>query len=73
MQPAWKKRNSNEQYCLHIQREKLTFFFEKKKTQPTQNIVPHLMFIKWNFIEYFLIEHSLIGIIKPKFTRGNEL
>ena len=29
IQPAWKNRNSNEQYCLHINREKLTIIFLK--------------------------------------------
>ena len=32
MQPAWKIRNSNKQYCLHIKREKLTI---KKKQKPS--------------------------------------
>ena len=73
MQPAWKNRNSNEQYCLHIKREKLTILFQKNL--PPQNIVPHLMFINmWNFIViFYLSKYSLIGILKPKSTRRNEI
>ena len=31
MQSAWKNTNSNQQYCLHIKREKLTINFLLKK------------------------------------------
>ena len=65
MQPAWKNRNSNEQYCLHIKTEKLSTLY-----LPLQNIVP-LMFITSNFMAVFCFEYSLMGVVKPKFTRRN--
>ena len=58
--------HGKKQYYLHIKREILIFFL--KKTLPPQNIVHH--------IEYYsnlLIEYSLIRIVKPKFSRGNEI
>ena len=70
MQPAWKNRNSNQQYYLHIKREKLTIFFEKTfryKTQSPSNIY----FMK--SYRNFIIENSLSGIVKPKFTRRNAI
>ena len=70
MQPAWTNRNSNEQYCLHIKTEKLSIFFFKKnlpKHSPLSNV--YYMEIYRNF----LFEYSLMGILKPKFTRRNEI
>ena len=64
MQPALKNGNSNQQYCLHIKREKSTIFFFKKpsatKHSPPSNV--YYMEIYRNF----LIEYSLIGIVKPQ-------
>ena len=53
------------------QKRKINNFFSKYL--PPQNIVPYLMFIIWNLSHFLKIEYSLIGIIKPKFTRGNEI
>ena len=39
------------------------------KNLPLQNI----MFITLNFIAIFLFQYSLIGIVKPKFIRKNNL
>ena len=54
------KRNSNEQYSLRIKREKLTIFLLKKppatKHRPQYSV---------SYMEFFLIECSLIGIVKP--------
>ena len=61
----------NQQYCLHFKWEKFRIFF-LETFEPPRNIVSHLMFIIWNFIAFFLIEYSLIGIVKPKFTRRND-
>ena len=69
MQRTWKNKNSNQQHCLHIKRKKLTVFY---KNIPSQNIVPHLMYIIWNFITIFLIEYSSNGIVKPNFDRRNK-
>ena len=52
MQPAWKNRNSNEQYCLHIKREKNYQFSSKKPSAKKHS--PPFMFIIWNFICNFL-------------------
>ena len=68
MQPAWKNRNSNQQYYLHIKKEKLKMFFEKNfryKTQSPSNVY----YLK--FYRNFIIEYSLSGILRPKFTRRN--
>ena len=67
MQPAWKNKNSNQQN--HHKKKQHIFLF--KKTPPLQHIVSHLMFIIWNFIAYFKIEYSLIGILNPKSIRIN--
>ena len=47
-----------------------TILLNFEKNLPPQNIAPHLMFIIWNFIAIFEVEYSLIGIVKPKFSRG---
>ena len=68
MQPAWKNRNSNQQYYLHIKRETLKMFFEKNfryKTQSQSNVY----YLK--FYRNFIIEYSLSSIVKLKFTRRN--
>ena len=70
MQPAWKNRNSNEQYFLHI-KEKNNKFSSKKpsatKHSPLSNVYT------WKFIAIFLFEYSIMDILKPKFTRRNEI
>ena len=48
MQPAWKNRNSNQQYCLHI--KKLQYFLKKKPSATKHS--PHLMFIKPKEMKY---------------------
>ena len=62
MQPAWKNRNSNQQYCLHIKREKLTIFFFKK-TSTTKHSPPSNVY-DMEFYRNYLIEYSLIAIVK---------
>ena len=55
-----------KKYWLYIKKKKIFNFLLKHL--PPQNIVPHLMLIEWNFIAI-----SFIGIVKPKFTRWNEI
>ena len=54
----------------HQKRKIMNFLL---KSLPLQNIVPHVMFIIWNFTAIFLFQYSLIGIVKPKFFRRNEI
>ena len=70
MQPALKNRNSNEQYCLHIKTDK--YQFSSRKPSATKDSPPSNV----NYMEFycnFLFEYSLMGIVKPKFTRRNEI
>ena len=67
MQPAWKNRNSNEQYCLHKNYE-----FSSKKPSATKHSPPSNVYYIV-FCHNCLFQYSLIGIVKPKFTRRNEI
>ena len=56
-------RNSNEQYCLQIKREKLTeLFLLKKKLSATKHSPPSNVYYM-EFYRNFLVECSLIGIV----------
>ena len=70
MQPAWKNRNSNEQYFLHIKEK--NYKFSSKKPSATKHSPPSNVYYM-EFYRIFLFEYSLIGIVKPKFTRRNEI
>ena len=72
MQPAWKNRNSNEQYCLHIKTERLSIFFSKKKPSATKHSALSNVYYM-EIYRNFLFEYNLMGILKPLFTRRNEL
>ena len=69
MQPAWKNRNSNEQYFLHIKEK--NYKFSSKKPSATKHIPPFNVYYM-EIYRIFLFEYSLIGIVKSKFTRRNE-
>ena len=56
---------------VYISKEK-NYEFSSKKPFATKHS-PHLMCIIWNFTAFFLFQYSLIGIVKPKFTRRNEM
>ena len=71
MQPACKNRNLNEQYCLLIKRKKLSIFFIKNPSATKQSPPSYVYYME--FYRNFLFEYSLIGIVKPKFTRRNEI
>ena len=72
MQPVWKSRNSNEQLLFTYQKRKIMNFLLKKKTSATKHIPPsNVYYIE--FYRNFLFQYSLIGIVKPKFTRRNEI
>ena len=66
MPPAWKNRNSNEQYCLHIKKENVKIFFYKKP-YATKDSPPSNVYVFHNM--QYLIEYSLIGITIPEYTR----
>ena len=70
MQPAWKNRNSNEQYFLRIKEK--NYKFSSKKPSATKHSPPSNVYYM-KFYRIFLFEYSLIGIVKPKFTRRNEI
>ena len=69
MQSTRKRRDSNQQYCLHIKRENSLTIFSKKNDSATEHSPPS-DFLILNFIEVVLIEYSLIGIVKPKLMFG---
>ena len=46
--------------------------FSSRKPSATK-IIPYIMFITWKFIAIFLFEYTLMGILKPEFTRRNEI
>ena len=73
MQPARESRNPNQQFCMHTKKEKLSIFVYKKKTPPAtkHSLLSNDYNIK--FYRNLLTEYSLIGIVKPKFSRGNEI
>ena len=71
MEPLWKNRNSNEQYCLHIKTEKNINFL--LINLPLQHIVSISNVYYMEFYRNLLFEYSLKGIVKPKFTRRNEM
>ena len=71
MQPACKNRNLNEQYCLLIKRKKLSIFFIKNPSATKQSPPSYVYYME--FYRNFLFEYSLIGIVKPKFTKRNEM
>ena len=71
MQPAWKNRNSNEQYCLQFKREKFNYFLLKKPSATKHSPPSNVYYME--FYRNFLFEDSLIGIVKPKVTRRNEI
>ena len=71
MQPTWKIRNTNQLYCFHIKREKLTQVSSKKPSATKHSTKRNVYYINFNRI--FKIKYSLIGIVKFKFTRRNEI
>ena len=58
---------------VYTSKEKNYQFSSKKKPSATKHSPQSPMFITWNFIAIFLFEYSLMGIVKPKFTRRNEI
>ena len=72
MQPARKNRNSNKQYCIQNYTLYIIITFLLKKTSATKHCPPSYVY----YMEYyrnFLFDYSLIGIVKSKFTRRNEI
>ena len=60
--PHGKIGNSNQQYCLHIKREKLTIFLLKNPAATKQSLPSNIYYME--FYRNFLIEYSLMGIVK---------
>ena len=64
MQPAWKNRNSNEQYCMFThQKRKIINFLLKKKLSATKHSPPSNVY-QLKFHRNFLFEYILMDIVK---------
>ena len=66
MQPTWKNRNS-----VYTSKEKNLQFSSKKPSATKQSPPSNVYYME--FHRNVLIKYSLIGIVKPKFTRRNEI
>ena len=51
MQPALKNGNSNQQYCLHIKREKSTIFFLKKPSATKHSPPSNVYYMEFYFLK----------------------
>ena len=54
-------------------REKLTIFLLKNQSATKQCLLLNVNVYYMEFYRNILIEYSLIGIVKPKLTRKNEI
>ena len=66
-----RKKNTNEQHCLHIKREKVLNFLLKKSSATKHSPLSNVYYME--LYRNFLFRYSLMGIVKLKFTRRNEI
>ena len=62
MQPAWKNRNSNEQFTVYTSKEK-NYEFSSKKPSATKHSPPSNVY-QLKFHRNFLFEYILMDIVK---------
>ena len=78
---AYMKKKGIQQYCLHQKRNinKSSINPSATKHSPPSNVYYiHVIYyiVLYHIMEFYhnlLFEYGLTGIIKPKFTRGNEI